>query len=371
MKKFSVLLITILIGVIFVTAQTPNQFKYQAILRDAGGTILSSVNKTIVVDILQGNINGNSVFTETHNLTTTVQGLINMNIGSVNTSGLANINWANNTYFIKITVDGTVMGTSQLLSVPYALYSGAAGSVKGAVNANSTTITNVATPLNNTDAVNKAYVDMLFSQISNLSVSANTLNINYNQNSTSQFDISSNVQWTLNSNQTWLVPDVSSGYGNKTITLTAAENTGSTARIATISVNCTGLTSKYITVNQGIAGLNTDQKPNWTSTNNYSLTMTYIANISKSNVIQPLVAGDELAAFVGTECRGKGTIVNIGGNPVFFLIIGGNQTSNEILTFKYYQVSTNQIYNLTLTNKQFIGNENFGTPDSPYTFVVN
>ncbi len=370
MKKFCVL-ITILLGTLSIVAQTPNQFKYQAILRDASGTILSTVNKTIVVDILEANINGNNVFTETHNVTTTVQGLINLNIGSVNTTGLANINWGTNTYFIKITVDGIAMGTSQLLSVPYALYSHASGSVKGTVNANSTTITNVASPVNNTDAVNKAYVDMLFSQISNLNVSTNTLNINYNQNSTAQFDINSNVQWTLSSNQSWLVPDVSSGYGNKTINLTASENSGSTARIATISVNCTGLSSKYITVNQGIMGLNTDQKPNWTSTNNYSLTMTYIANISKGGAIQSLVAGDEIAAFVGTECRGKGTIVNIGGNPVFFLIIGGNQTSNEILNFKYYQVSTNQIYNLTLTNKQFIGNENFGTPDVPYTFVTN
>jgi hypothetical protein len=229
----------------------------------------------------------------------------------------------------------------------------------------------VATPLNSTDAVNKAYVDMLFSQISNLSVSTNTLNLNFNQNSTAQFDISSNVQWTISSNENWLVPDVSSGFGNKTITLTASENTGSTARTATIAVNCTGITSKTIAINQGIAGVNTDQKPNWTNNNNYSLTMTYIANISKSGTIQPLVTGDELAAFVGTECRGNGTIVNIGGNPVFFLIIGGNQISNEILTFKYYQKSTNKVYNLTLTNKQFIGNENFGTPDSPYTFIIN
>lgn len=371
MMKIKLLTLSLLIGIMFAIAQTPNQFKYQAILRDTSGAILSSVNKTVVIDILQGDINGNSVFTETHNVITTIQGLININIGSINTSGLANINWANNSFFIKITVDGTEMGTSQLLSVPYALYSNASGSVKGTVNANATTITNVATPLNSTDAANKAYVDMLFSQISNLSVSTNNLNLNYNQNSIAQFDISSNIQWTISSNQSWLVPDVSAGYGNKTITLTAAENTGLIPRSAIIAVNCTGLTSKYITVNQGIAGLNTDQKPNWTTTNNYSLSMTYIANISKGGIIQPLATGDELAAFVGTECRGKGTIVNIGGNSIFYLIIGGNQTSNEILTFKYYQISTNKIYNLTLTNKLFIGNENFGTPDNPYTFVVN
>jgi hypothetical protein len=62
-----------------------------------------------------------SVFNESHSVTTTAQGLINLNIGSVNTTDLALIDWAADEYFVQITVDGTIMGTSQLLSVPYAL----------------------------------------------------------------------------------------------------------------------------------------------------------------------------------------------------------------------------------------------------------
>jgi hypothetical protein len=368
MKKLSILLIALLIGTMFIEAQTPNQFKYQAILRDASGAILSSISKTVVIEILQGSITGTSIFSETHNVTTTAQGLININIGSFNTSGLANINWANSTYFIKITVDGIFMGTSQLLSVPYAIYSKGSGSVKGSIDANSTTISNVATPVNNTDGVNKAYVDMLFSQISNLSVSTNVLNLNYAQNSTAQFNISSNVQWTISSNQTWLTPDIIAGYGNETITLTSSANTGNAARTATVAVICNGLPTKSITVNQGIVGQNTDQKPNWTSTYSNGSTMTYVANISKGGVIQPLVAGDELAAFVGTECRGKGTIVTVNGSPIFFLSIGG--VSGETITFKYYQINSNTIFSIPLT-KTYKPDENNGTIDVPYTFIIN
>lgn len=105
-----------------IKAQSPNQFKYQAVLRDASGNIIANQQKSVVIDILQSSANGTSVFTETHNATTTAQGIINLNIGSINTTGISSIDWSSNTYFIKISVGGVQMGTSQLLSVPYALY---------------------------------------------------------------------------------------------------------------------------------------------------------------------------------------------------------------------------------------------------------
>jgi len=99
--------------------QAPEIFKYQAVLRDAGGNILANQSKTVVIDILKTTPSGTSVFTESHSVTTTAQGVINLNIGSV--QSLAGIDWSVDMYFVRITVDGTEMGTSQLLSVPYAL----------------------------------------------------------------------------------------------------------------------------------------------------------------------------------------------------------------------------------------------------------
>ncbi len=103
-------------------AQTPTSFNYQAVLRDASGGILANQQVEIGVTLLQGSVTGTEIFTETHSVTTNEFGLVNLQIGSVNTTGMQNIDWSKGPYFIEISVDGTVMGTSQLLSVPYALH---------------------------------------------------------------------------------------------------------------------------------------------------------------------------------------------------------------------------------------------------------
>jgi hypothetical protein len=119
-NKRIILTIVFVFSILGLLAQTPQMFKYQAVLRDASGNVIANQNKTVVVDILQSNLT-TIVFTETHNVITTSLGLINLNIGSV--SSLSGIDWSADEYFIQITVDGIVLGTSQLLSVPYALNS--------------------------------------------------------------------------------------------------------------------------------------------------------------------------------------------------------------------------------------------------------
>ena len=126
MKKLSLVLIAILFAVTGILAQTPNEFKYQAVLRNADGTIMAGESVQVDISILQGSATGTSVFDETHNVTTTAQGLINLNIGSE--GEMSSIVWGADTYFIQISVNGTEMGTSQLLSVPYAMYAETSGS---------------------------------------------------------------------------------------------------------------------------------------------------------------------------------------------------------------------------------------------------
>ncbi len=118
MKKILLILI-VLFSLSEINAQTPSQFKYQAVLRDASGNILANQAVTVDISILQGSTTGTSVFTETHNTTTTAQGLINLNIGSEN--DMSTVDWSADSYFVTISVNGNLMGTSQLLSVPYAL----------------------------------------------------------------------------------------------------------------------------------------------------------------------------------------------------------------------------------------------------------
>ncbi len=121
MKRLYSILVFILIinGII---GQVPASFKYQAVLRDISGNVKANADVSIDIAILQGSASGSQVFIETHNVTTNEFGLVNLEIGFKNPKGFSDIDWSVGPYFIKISVDNIEMGTSQLLSVPYALY---------------------------------------------------------------------------------------------------------------------------------------------------------------------------------------------------------------------------------------------------------
>ncbi|GAB5552347.1 MAG: hypothetical protein Sapg2KO_19380 [Saprospiraceae bacterium] len=121
-------LIVFLSASISIHAQAPQAFAYQAVLRSADGQIRSDQNITIEIQILKDSPMGNPVYTESQNVTTNALGLINITVGEGMTmDNLNTIDWSNGSYFMQTSVDGTVFGTSQLLSVPYALYAENAG----------------------------------------------------------------------------------------------------------------------------------------------------------------------------------------------------------------------------------------------------
>jgi hypothetical protein len=118
--------------------QAPEGFKYQAVVRDAGNLILNNQAVGMQLTIQQGSIGGTAVYTETFALTTNAYGLVNLEIGSGNTTDdFSTIDWGAGPYFIETAIDGTggttyvVMGTSQLMSVPYALYAKTSGNGQG------------------------------------------------------------------------------------------------------------------------------------------------------------------------------------------------------------------------------------------------
>ncbi|MBI9055921.1 MAG: hypothetical protein JEY96_19020 [Bacteroidales bacterium] len=129
MKKLLLSLIVITVSAVLF-AQAPSQFKYQAVLRNADGTLMEEESVTIVISVLKSDLS-TSVFEETHNITTTTQGIVNLNIGSI--EYLSVINWALDEYFIEISVNGIVIGTNQLLSVPYAIHSKTAETLSGGI----------------------------------------------------------------------------------------------------------------------------------------------------------------------------------------------------------------------------------------------
>ncbi len=130
MKKIFASILFLLLLQTTTFAVVPEAIKYQAVARDNGGNILANKNIGIRLSILKGNISGTAVYVETHATSSNNLGLINLEIGKGTpiTGTMSAINWGNDSYFIKIEMDETggsnytLVGTSQLVSVPYALY---------------------------------------------------------------------------------------------------------------------------------------------------------------------------------------------------------------------------------------------------------
>ena len=130
MKKIILSIVAIATLSINSFGQAPEAFKYQAVVRNASNTILTNQAVGLRMTIKQGSISGTTVYSESFSSTTSANGLVNLEIGNgTPISGtFANIDWANGPFFIETAIDATggsnyvVMGTSQLMSVPYALY---------------------------------------------------------------------------------------------------------------------------------------------------------------------------------------------------------------------------------------------------------
>jgi uncharacterized protein (TIGR02145 family) len=130
MKKLTMCLmfITISFGIL---AQVPERMSHQIVIRNAGGAVVKNQVVGMQISILQGSASGTPIYVETYTPTTNANGLVSLEIGggTIVTGTFAGIDWSSGVYFIKTETDpngGTsysITGTSQLLSVPYALYS--------------------------------------------------------------------------------------------------------------------------------------------------------------------------------------------------------------------------------------------------------
>lgn len=126
-----------LLAISLTQAQVPQLVSYQAVARDLTGKVLSEKPISVQVEILQGSNQGTAVYTETHELTTTKTGTINLLIGGGNTQAgtFAEIDWSKAPYFLRLSIkqeketEYTEVSNTQMVSVPYALYAEKAGSV--------------------------------------------------------------------------------------------------------------------------------------------------------------------------------------------------------------------------------------------------
>ena len=131
-NKSMLLLVTLFIfSSVVLKAQSPQKINFQSIVRNTSGVIVSNKSVNFKITILSGTITGTPVYSETHLKTTDAIGLVSLQIGTgtVVSGVFSSIDWGNALHFIKLEADFSggntyvTLGTQELMSVPYALYS--------------------------------------------------------------------------------------------------------------------------------------------------------------------------------------------------------------------------------------------------------
>lgn len=114
----------------YLFAQSPNGFNYQAVIRNPFGEVLADQSVSIQMRLLQGSDAGSVVYSETFTRDTNSFGLVSLVVGSgvADVGDFESINWTNGPYFLQTAIDISggsdyqILGASQLMSVPFAMY---------------------------------------------------------------------------------------------------------------------------------------------------------------------------------------------------------------------------------------------------------
>lgn len=130
MRTRPILSIPALTLALHLCAQAPQRMSYQAVVRDDANSLVTNTTVGMRLSILQGSASGTAVYEETHSAPTNANGLVTVQVGggTVQSGTMEAIDWANGPFFLRSETDPdgggtyTITGTSQLLSVPYALY---------------------------------------------------------------------------------------------------------------------------------------------------------------------------------------------------------------------------------------------------------
>ena len=176
MKKFYAILCLTIASLTQLQAQAPQGFNYQATVRNSSGDLIVNTNVYFKFNVMQGSQTAVPIFTETHYVPTDDLGQVNLVIGqgTANTGIFSELDWSLGSYYLGIELDTgngyVAMGTTQLLSVPYALYAENSGNASPTTpnleavlaennSANNQQIKDLQDPTDAQDAATKAYVD--------------------------------------------------------------------------------------------------------------------------------------------------------------------------------------------------------------------
>lgn len=128
MRRFLGVILGLMFGVSSF-GQTPTGFSYQAVLRNSSGQVLANQSVSLRVNLISNN-GTTTYYTETHNLTTTSQGIVNLVIGegADRVGSISQVPWENDEVKLRVEfkssqdINYTELGIQSLKAVPYALH---------------------------------------------------------------------------------------------------------------------------------------------------------------------------------------------------------------------------------------------------------
>jgi uncharacterized protein (TIGR02145 family) len=372
MKKLFTLLVFII--TLTISAQAPQGFNYQATVRNNAGALMINKNVTFKFNVMKDTPTSVPVFSETHYVPTDDLGAVNLVIGkgTATTGTFTTIDWGTGTYYLGIELNTgngfAAMGTSQLLSVPYALYASnsgngtSIGAISNTSNPKGATITSGVLNLSPADATNGGIVTTGNQTIAGAKTFSSDVTVNGINVGRGPGNIASNTiigsssltgNTTGNSNTAngfYTLHSNTTGNGNIAIGNTALPNntTGNNnTSVGNVSLR-SNVTGNNNTALGYSAGVSTDNLTNSTA-------IGYNANVSTSNTIQ---LGDTNVTDVKTA--GKVTARAFVGDGSQLTNIANNQpwlisTARDTLSFPK-KVIIGSESNMVIPPLQIIGN---------------
>ena len=136
--KYLLLTLLVCFSLMNSNAQAPQGIPYQSVIRNGSGALLINQAVNVRFSIHDSTALGTIVYQETHTTTTSAAAMLILTIGQGTpvTGTFSSINWGVNSKFMQVELDASGgynyidLGTQQMMSVPFALYSNAAGEVK-------------------------------------------------------------------------------------------------------------------------------------------------------------------------------------------------------------------------------------------------
>lgn len=201
-----------------LSAQAPSGINYQAVARSASGTVMANKTLGVRISILAGSASGSADYVEKHSVSTNTYGLFNLIIGggTAQTGTFSSVNWGGGSKFLKLEIDTnngssyTTLSSTQMMSVPYALYaeksgSGGSSGVTGSGTANYLSKWSSSSALTNS---------LLYDNGTSVGCGISNLNSNHRFSTTGSLLVSGNFETDNNSNSAVGVQGIYTGTGN-------------------------------------------------------------------------------------------------------------------------------------------------------------